>query len=408
MLALAGCSGSGSGSGEAGVINVQEAIQNPRPLKLSDLGSSVRFVRLETTDSSLVSDQWRGFVYGDKIMIGNNRSIMTGGEQLGRAMVFDINTGKFITSAGSQGQGPGEYFSPNPMAMNPATGDTYFTGSNAKGWVVYSIDGLYKNTFMGDVTPEIGGRRLATVTERGPVLMREVKGPTRAMAIYNYTPGGEMLDSVVILAGTKGPERGALHFDGPVTFFSHDTPLGGSVSEVVVGDKHQPFVYGSVYLASDGLHYHESLCDTVYTLADGGKPVLTFSLGENFKPVENIRDDWYGDDDLIVTDVIESPSKVIFGISRGWLGQDNHTEWIGVYDRESGTTAMGPAKEGFADDLTGFMPVIPRQVLPDGTLMGWLTMEQISDWLEEHPDAERPDWLGEVDAEDNPVLVLIK
>ncbi len=54
---MAACSGSHE-SGKSGTVNVADAIANPSEITTSQLGSKIRFVPLETSDSALIGNAW--------------------------------------------------------------------------------------------------------------------------------------------------------------------------------------------------------------------------------------------------------------------------------------------------------------------------------------------------------------
>jgi hypothetical protein len=79
---------------------------NKRELKLSDLVSKTRLVKLETKDSSLIGSNTR-FLVGSNYIICINQSNTLNGK--GNILQFDSN-GKFIRVLAKQGRGPEEFF----------------------------------------------------------------------------------------------------------------------------------------------------------------------------------------------------------------------------------------------------------------------------------------------------------
>lgn len=81
-------------------INLEKAMGNERIVKLSELGSQIRYIQLETNDSSLVGDisvpfYFNGYFY----IIDAARSV---------CKIFD-KQGNYIGNLGSQGRGRGEF-----------------------------------------------------------------------------------------------------------------------------------------------------------------------------------------------------------------------------------------------------------------------------------------------------------
>ena len=72
---------------------------------------------------------------------------------------------------------------------------------------------------------------------------------------------------------------------------------------------------------------------------------------------------------------------------------------------------MNLTKEGFTDDLTGFAPFHPIKKKKKGGFVGVLKIEDIQEWLEEHPEVKLEGTLAPLKdlADDaNPVVVLVE
>lgn len=407
MMLLSACGSKESGGSlEPGTVDVVGAIEKPEELKASMLGSKIRFVPLETTDSALLTDSWRAAFVDDKIIIGNAAAISFGGDKGNSAMVFDLNTGKYIRSIGSQGEGPGEYSHPVPYINKEGT-LLYFTPGNRKGWETYDIEGRYKGKILSDIPVD----SLGFIEARDSVVLLRLfnrEAPARKTVFKEYSLAGNPLDSIVMF-----PDQGAaskrLVFSGNTSIHTHDTPLRSNIIEFKNEDKSIVWAGDRTWYVGDELHLKEDYCDTVYRLdkSIGDKVSLVFNTGEHRFPVEKVNKENIKEDNIFITDVLETPSKVVFALSHGWIGDDGHKEYIGIYDRETKKTSISPAENKITDDLSGFMPFIPNMVTPTGEIVGYLTMEEIEEWLEDNPEVERPAWLNGVKSDDNPVLVII-
>ena len=87
------------------------------------------------------------------------------------------------------------------------------------------------------------------------------------------------------------------------------------------------------------------------------------------------------------------------------------TMYDGLYRKSDGVVMMNHIKEGFTDDLTGFAPFRPMSRTKDGGFLGMLKIEEIQEWLEEHPEVKLEDTLAPLDglADDaNPVVVIVE
>jgi hypothetical protein len=100
-----------------------------QPLRLSEFVDSVEYVQLETTDECLLSYEETGSRVGNLLFIG-------------KILVFDITTGKFLRRIGRSGQGPGEYQLPQ-VAIDEANRRVLVNSGERQGTMVFDFDGIY-------------------------------------------------------------------------------------------------------------------------------------------------------------------------------------------------------------------------------------------------------------------------
>lgn len=144
VAVLTACSHTDTSDSSVEIIHVAEAIENPIELKVSDIGSKISYVPLETTDSSLVPELWA-------LVPTDNHIIMvcysSSGMEDKSALAFDLS-GRFISEVGHVGEDPEAYNSPFPVV---APDDNLLF---QKGWgqnsfqVEYSITGDYLGRFF--------------------------------------------------------------------------------------------------------------------------------------------------------------------------------------------------------------------------------------------------------------------
>lgn len=406
-LSLAACSGNKSTSIANGTIDIENAIENLEPVTTSMLGKNIRFVPLETNDTALVADQWSLSATDDLVVITNAGQISFGGEKAG-VMSFDINTGRYIATIGRQGEGPEEYRWAHPR-LDKEGKHAYFSAGNGKGWVKYDLEG----NFAGKILPEMES------LETGIALISDtiatfIDNPhdenTRRTTFKRYGISGTCIDSIVAFEG-QPKESFQLTFDGPIRFESFTAPFINSSSQLPVitcGGKSIILVGSDARYVGNEIHFSETLCDTIYQLtADGLTPSLIFNLGSKGFPFGEVNKRPVQPSEIIIGEVFETPSSVLFSLSKGYPADDNHNTFIGFYNRADGALSITAGADGIRDDLAGFMPFNPVTVTPSGTYVGILTMEAIDAWMELHPDATFPDALADYDPEGNPVLVLI-
>ena len=115
---LTACSPSAQ-KGKEGQIDVLPAFENLTELKVSQLGKNIRYVPLETTDSSLIGARYAIQLLDDGILVSY------GGRSESHCYLFDRETGKFIREIGHKGEDPKGYSGPKAY-VHPVTGHLYF------------------------------------------------------------------------------------------------------------------------------------------------------------------------------------------------------------------------------------------------------------------------------------------
>lgn len=407
-LAAAGC---GSEKSDApGLIDIAGAIKSPAELKTSDLGRTITYIPLETTDSSLVASRFSLTFASGKVIVSNTAGSLN---TEGSVLAFDLSDGSFCNSIGHAGQDP-EAFASVRCVSDAGENAVLFKGNGGK-YVKYGLDGR----FMGIVTPEKSMEDMLPAFVDDTVYVYSVyeyfMKPKPMLSVVYAGKSGGMLDSVVVVPETPGPE---LEFNGGISVFINNSMMRNTQQQggaIKLGSSPRVYMpgYPRLWRVADGkTHAMATFSDTIYEVSAGAQPqpVAVISLGEKAFPgsANGVRE--MADDEWTLSDLTETPTAMILGVKRG-NDEVSETGFIGYYDKRSGTTRMTAADNGFADDLSGFMPFYPVAATTDGALVGILKQEDILKWVEEHPDAEVPSALQPVidsEEEPNPVLVIVK
>lgn len=90
-------------------------VWNTTELKISQLGKQIRYILLETTDSSLIGNSYSIKLSKGRIFVSTN----------GRCLSFDKQTGKYLGSIGHKGEDPKGYSNANCF-IHPHTNNLYF------------------------------------------------------------------------------------------------------------------------------------------------------------------------------------------------------------------------------------------------------------------------------------------
>lgn len=399
---LTGCApDKGMRSDKTAVVDVASAIDNPTSLTTSQLGGSISYVPLETTDSSLIGNRWTMSATDDKLIVSNfspKRNIM----------VFDLRTGKFLNTIGQAGNGPEEYMNPYHV-VDPSTGRIYISASTGKGYLTYDTEGNFKGHVMK------GFAQNSPLNVVSDSLLIFAEDPTfdksRSKTIRTFDAAGNQVDTALIFKN-QSVQPIPDSFDGPTDYKRYASPFRHSMyeyPEVENNGNKYIFTLTRLYPAGKETHLREYYCDTIYRLIPGGvEPAVIFDMGEHTFSVSDVNRRIISNSHIILTDIVETPEKVIFGVSKGWMGDDDHKEYIGIHDLTSGQTFMTGVDDGIKDDLGNFMPFSPLLVTPGGAVIGVLLMDDIENWMEENPGAQRPEWLDRLHPEANPILVIIQ
>ena len=138
---LYGCGNKGTGDGLLPEVDVAGAVASPVELKVSDLGSKISYIPLETNDSSLLGSKYSLRAKNDVLMVieENRRCCLT----------FSLADGSFIASVGHPGQDPEAWSSPLPEVSTDNNLYFYRYSPDGPSAQKYSTDG----TYLGKIYP---------------------------------------------------------------------------------------------------------------------------------------------------------------------------------------------------------------------------------------------------------------
>lgn len=399
-------SGHGAGASSADLsgvptADVATAITKPSRLTASQLGSKISFVPLETTDTSLIANKYCVTVSDSKVIISN-----FGSEP--NVLVFDRATGRFLNHVGTFGNGPEDFSNPyhitdrsgSRIFLMPGSGNgllSFTTDGRPSGSALKKLKNFYPNIIVNDSTIWVGGAKELN-DDRGEFYRR-------------VTMDGQTIDSVFVFEGQKLASPFPNSFSG-YTDYKRSTPILGDMQQMITQVKNNGRIHinfqPSIYRVEDEIHLRETLCDTIYRVTPGAYSYsLIFDLGTHSFPVEDINSKEASSSNLFITDIVENANTVLFGVSKGWPMDDDHSEFIGLYNRATGQTTISAADSAIEDDISGFVPFTPGYVSTDGAFVGFISPEDVIKWMESHPDAPRPDWAKNLVSDDNPVMVIV-
>ena len=406
---LTACSPSAQ-KGHEGQIDVLPAFENLTELKVSQLGKNIRYVPLETTDSSLIGAAYSIKLLEDAILVSY------GGRTESHCYLFDRETGKFIREIGHKGEDPKGYSGPKAY-VHPITGHLYFQ-RNPNKLIKYNQNGeflgeaIIPNSFSTGFYPLLTQEGM--LVYEGPSLktsqkqlyyLDEVKGKTADVALpivpndeqSNALNPGE-IQGISVWSGALG-NYGLLGYSGIIAISLKDGT-----------EARYPANYPAIWQMEDGLRFYEAFSDTIYHVKGQAlEPYLTFNLGDRRHPEEERGKKDGNEDKLTMTYVLETEGLIYFQCAKNLYG--DFQVYNGLYRKADETVVMNKVQEAFADDLTHFLPFAPMTHTPKGEFAGALSIEQIQAWQEEHTDAKLEGALAplkDLDFDANPVVVIVE
>ena len=391
-----------------GQIDVLPAFENLTELKVSQLGKNIRYVPLETTDSSLIGGSCKVCLLEDKIMV------TYGARSESHCFLFDRETGKFIREIGHKGEDPRGY-SEAKAYVHPVTGHLYFHRMPNK-LIKYNQEG----EFLGEVEMPNGLpsgfypllTKEGMLVYEGPAFnanhqsqlywLDEAKGKTGDVALPMVSNSEEIKPEGIqgiSVFGSGSTHMGLLGYTGAIQMTFKD-----DVCAIY------PFNYPAVWEMENGFRLHETFSDTVYQVKGLElEPYHVFNLGERrLAPADRGKKEGY-EDKLSITYVLETDHLIYFQCAKNLYG--DFSFYNGVYQKSNGEVVMNKVEEAFTDDLTGFLPFTPIAHTGKDEFAGILTIEQIQKWQEEHPDAKLEGALvplKDLDFDANPVVVIVE
>ena len=408
-LALGACSTTSQKNEAQGQIDIVPAFENPTELKVSHLGKNIRYVPLETTDSSLIVDHaCKVKLSGDKLVVTYRMKMIM------HCFLFDAKTGKFIREIGHRGEDASGYSEPKAY-VHPVTGNIYFHRQPNK-LVKYNQEG----EFLGEVIMPNGlpsGFYPLLTPNEMLVYEEEPFNPQYQKIMYYLDEVKGKIGDVDLrrMLNTEGYNEKKMHrfhyFGSAATTYGllNYTRL----TKIEYKDETQAVYtlnYPAVWSVEDEFHFHEPFGDTIFQVKELKlEPYRIFDLGERKLSVVDRGKKEGNEDKLTMTYVLETPDLIFFQCAQDLY--NDVTMYNGLFRKADGALMMNPAEKGFTDDLTRFLPFHPKTQTLEGGFIGILKVEDIQKWLEEHPEIKLEGALAPLEglADDaNPVVVIVE
>ncbi len=115
------------------ILDFDKAKSNSRKISLSEIGNKIRYIQLESTDSTIITEVFQIKIINNYILVNDNRK---------RILVFDLS-GNLYSIIGARGRGPGEFIRVKDFDVDQSTYKIYIYDNEMNSILSYSIDGCF-------------------------------------------------------------------------------------------------------------------------------------------------------------------------------------------------------------------------------------------------------------------------
>lgn len=388
LLFLVSCNA--SYQGESHYIDVEKAMASMQPIYVSDLAEKVKYIPLETTDSSLINKRPYIRKFRNTLLVASMSQPI---------MMFDIETGKYIKNVGGIGQGRGEYV---PDYERPV----FWTDSNENHIFVKSAGGRilqYDSTgnYMGFVRLPKEIRALSGLsqiaTDNYFYFYRNHLFEERAYDILKVDyHAGTLEDSITGKQQAMEEESvgNLMVFPGfggiPVSPTCYIFRLRNS--DMALDYKEDPCLWN--YMGD--VYFKKRFNDTIYQVnGHSMHPRYVFQLGGRCIPNEERFKTEGVDDKISIEYVLESKKALLFMLKTKHYHIEPNIYW-GIYNKH--THEVKICNGGLDDENNGCVVEELHTATSDGTIVGLISAERYMEMLGNTQKTE----------EDNPVAVILE
>lgn len=390
------CSKTEKNSSEILVLNIEQALNNFQISSLSEFSTTIRYVPLETTDSSLVTNQIKNiYVENDKIFVMDDEPFLK---------VFSAQTGKYLYNIGKKGQGPGELPHLASVDINASENIILLCLRNT----VHCFD--FEGNFIQKINlPDLDG----DVEAYEPVIwLDEKKYASVIRPVENQ-------ENLLILFDDEQQLMGELE--------CYDNPVQPDIASIRVWSSH--YQGGKFYRTDKSVHYYRGFTDTVFSfhnIDEKFKPSFVINYGKHKSTLDFNRGK--ENPDLIMISAINENEEYIFldfsttkaspqpykdlFFREGEFFEFINQSIFGVYDKKEESfhflLQSIPGMPGLNNDLNRGIPFYIRKVSSTGQLIDYYQSYKFLELAENVPNADDTfvQIVKQVSDDDNPIIII--
>lgn len=353
-------------------------------LRISDLGDiDIEYIPLETSESCMISgiddllDRYR-FSFGDSTYIIRRYSD-----------ILDFNeNGRFITRIGTKGRGPNEFTAAHDVKINEIDEKIYLLARWQKKFFVYSVSGNLDRTFQISFSPS------------------EFQFFGDKILCYSENHMGD-IDNSYTLIDTNGIILE--EFPNKYPFKTFDAYMVAAENLFYRFDKR--------------LFKKEVYSDTIYEFKNENFiPHMVIQVGNKLLTTEvrtKFDYSYLAKNYIIPLNLFEFGDYVYYEFVYRFAPPDDVIFYSFIGSKKNGSSHLFNTGQGIINDFDGGPGFLPRGIINDSTLLGWMEPIKLKTYIASkefreseplYPEKKREleSLANSLKETDNPVLVLVR
>lgn len=390
-IALVFISSCSSNNNETAIthISIESALDNPGQINASSLGKSIRYVALETKDSTtLIGANPMLRKHGDKFFIASENSVIK---------VFDANSGKYLYSIGEISNGPRGSYTLESFMLNPAKGEVFVSAHDKFQIRAWDMNGNFVRT---DDLPKFTGYEFFPSFNTCAILGDGKFAKYEIGKLHLYNESDTVAQTIDIsqtapFAGFQDVEMAAIDVANPDDpIFVLNLKSGITILEPL---RNRPF-----WNYNSNLYIKERTVDTAYMVCTDNTvtPAIIFDAGKYNLTKEERETNRSKNKRATINGIIETDEIILFQCYF-----TTFEKLTGLYEKDGGKITVSSDK--IVDDINGFVPFAVHTITPtDNTMLAIIEALDVVTWAEENPD--KKNLLPNVNENDNIVVAIIE
>ena len=297
------------------VIDIESGLQNLTRLKTSDLGKTIRYIPLETTDEGLVGRDPVIKVLRNYIVVEAQRS----------CLLFDKKDGRFVAEIGHFGQDPTAFT--NIFSWADDKEEFLYFLKTPNQLVKYDMKGNFCD-YVKFSTQGLASYYVLTNTEIIGYFASGL-GETKPYNIGFFDKSGILNDSIQLLSREQilpanVANIGLLKGKTSISVWGMWAQAGGMI--VNFKDDTRLIIAPNaarLWKNNGQIRFKEEFIDTVYTISDHKLiPSIVFHTGKYHWPIHEITSKRNSNERVFIADVSENNTFVFFQCTKGMHSEE--------------------------------------------------------------------------------------